>query len=314
MAAQRDKHCCILGGCGFLGSVIAKRMLAGGWRVRVFDKENVDASRLGGALGNIELIRGDFMNAGDLRPALADISTVLHFIGTTIPQTSMNDVDYDIHTNVIPTVQLLELMRSMNVPRIVFASSGGTVYGVAPEQRPIRETDPTDPISAYGVSKLMMEKYIQIFATNYGIHHTILRISNPYGEHQSVQRPQGAVGVFLHKALRDEEIIVWGDGSVIRDYLHESDLAEAVHAITEQRSASGIYNIGSGIGRSLRELLDAISANLGRTINVRYASPRSFDVPFNVLDTTKLRSAASWHLRVSLPEGIQMLRQRFEHS
>lgn len=303
MAAQNDKSCCILGGCGFLGSVSAVRLAQAGWKVRIFDKEGVDDARLAPVRSSIEIVRGDFMNAGDLRTGLDGVLTVLDFVGTTIPQSSMNDIDYDIHTNVIPIVQLLEVMHELKIPRLIFSSSGGTVYGPAMERQPIAETHPTDPISAYGISKLMAEKYIQLFAANYGLKPAILRIANPYGENQNPMRPQGAIAVFLHKMLRGEEIVIWGDGSVVRDYLHQSDVAEAVFAIAEKQEAVGIFNVGSGIGVSLNDVFKTVCDVVGRQSPMRFTPARSFDVPYNVLDPSRIRNAVNWSVKVSLKEG-----------
>lgn len=304
---HNDKSCVVLGGCGFLGSVITRRLVGEGWRVRVFDKEGVDTWRLHAVLPQIELLTGDFMNVADLARATHDMPTVLHFIGTTIPQSSMNDIQFDIETNIMPTVRLLELMRERPGQRLVYASSGGTVYGVADQQRPLVETDPTEPIASYGVSKLTIEKYIRLFGYNYGVPHVILRLANPYGESQSVGRPQGAVGVFLHKALHDEEISIWGDGSVVRDYIYEVDVASAVEAILNASIPSGIYNVGSGLGTSLNEMLDTIRDTFGLPCKVSYDHSRKFDVPYNVLDISKISQATGWVPRHSFVTGIQSM-------
>ena len=301
---NRHNLCVVLGGCGFLGSVITRRMVDQGWRVRVFDKEGTDDFRLKPVRSKIEIIRGDFMNAGDIRRALQGSSTVLHFVGTTIPQTSMEDIDHDLHTNVLGTVRLLEVAREMKVERFIFSSSGGTVYGVPREFRPLRETDPTDPISAYGISKLMVEKYIHLFYANYRLPYVILRFSNPYGESQSVTRPQGAVSVMLDKALKGEEIQVWGDGSVVRDYLYEEDLAEAVESVLEHPRLEGIFNVGTGKGTSLNQLVDMIQRTHNVDVKVTYTPSRTFDVPYNVLDISKIGGTTGWKPQHFLQERI----------
>lgn len=304
MKTELDKRCVILGGCGFLGSVVARRLLASGWHVRVFDKEGVDTWRLQGVLPQLELRTGDFMNAGDLARAIEGMPTVLHFVGTTIPQSSMNDIPFDIETNLLPTVRLLELMRARPSQRLVFASSGGTVYGVAAQHRPLLETDPTEPISSYGVSKLAVEKYIQLFGYNYGLPYVILRLANPYGESQSVGRPQGAVGVFLHKALRGEELSVWGDGSVVRDFIYEADVATATETVLTGAIPSGIYNIGSGVGTSLNDLIEALRQRCHLPCKVSYDPSRTFDVPYNVLAIDKIRRTTGWAPEFSLVDGL----------
>lgn len=307
MVLNVNKRCVVLGGCGFLGSVVTRRLVNEGWRVRVFDKEGVDTWRLHSVLSKIELMTGDFMNVADLSRAINDMPTVLHFIGTTIPQSSMNDIQFDIETNIVPTVRLLELMREQSGQRLLYASSGGTVYGIASSSRPLLETDPTEPIASYGVSKLTIEKYIRLFGYNYGVPHVILRLANPYGESQSVSRPQGAVGVFLHKVLQGEEIGIWGDGSVVRDYIYEADVASAIMAVLAVEKLSGIYNIGSGYGTNLNELLDTIREVTGLSCRVTYDPSRKFDVPCNILNIEKIQRASGWSPRFPLADGLRQM-------
>ena len=176
---------------------------------------------------------------------------------------------------------------------------------------PIPEDHPTDPICAYGISKLMAEKYIRLFASEQGMHSVILRIANPYGENQDPKRPQGAVSVFLDRATTGGEISLWGDGSVVRDYIYQEDVGQAVAAVMASPDAEGIYNLGSGQGHSLSEVLGAVEAVLGRRIAVNHLAGRSFDVPFNVLDCSRLQGHSSWRPSTSLTQGItRMLEAR----
>ena len=309
MLNNQSKRCLVLGGCGFLGSVVVRYLVAQGWNVRVFDKEGVDTWRLNSVFSKIDFMTGDFLNVADLAVAIIDMPTVLHFIGTTIPQSSMNDIHYDIETNVLPTVNLLELMREKPGQKLIYASSGGTVYGIAQQNRPLVETDSKEPISSYGVSKLMIEKYIQLFGHNFGLPYTILRFANPYGESQYVGRPQGAVGVFLHKVLRGEEIMIWGDGTVVRDYIYEADIASAVMRMLNSNTINRVYNVGSGKGTTLNELIKLIFETTGITCPVTYDNSRKFDVPYNVLDTTKIYQDTGWVPSNALSDGLKNMLQ-----
>jgi UDP-glucose 4-epimerase len=303
-----DRHCLILGGCGFLGSVVTRHLVAQGWHVRVFDKEETDASRLHSVASRIELMRGDFMNLGDLRRALEGVPVVLHFVGTTIPQSSMNDIQFDIETNVVPTIRLLELMVQGGLKRLIFSSSGGTVYGIAERRRPIPETHRTDPIAAYGISKLMTEKYIRLFTFNYHLPAVILRFANPYGETQQVRRSQGVVSTFVQKVLQHEPIHLWGDGSTTRDYLYEQDVATAVESVLRAPSLEGIFNVGTGRGTSLDKLLSLISDVFSKPTKVIREPSRSFDVPYNVLDISRITAATGWKPRYTLLQGLQKMK------
>ena len=309
MPQKENNLCLVLGGCGFLGSVVARHLVSLGLPVRVLDKEGQDTYRLTPVLNKIDLQFGDFSSLGDLSQALEGVTTVLHFIGTTIPQSSMNDIEYDVETNVLPTVRLLELLKEKGSPRLVFASSGGTVYGTAEPGRPVSEADRTAPISAYGISKLMIEKYIHLFSFNYNLPYAILRFSNPYGPSQHAARPQGAVRVFLDKALRGEEIVIWGDGSVIRDYLYEDDLAAAVGAIIQKRDVRGVFNVGTGEGTTLNQLIELIQTTFSVECRVKYIPERKFDVPFNVLDVRKIAAETGWKPKFNLLDGLHEMKE-----
>lgn len=312
MGKSTDNRCLVLGGCGFLGSVVTKHLVSQGWQVRVFDKEGSDTSRLRSVISSIDFIRGDYMSLGDLRRALEGMPVVIHFVGTTIPQTSMNDIQFDVETNVLPTVRLLELMRQSGAQRLLFSSSGGTVYGVSEQRKPIPETHRTDPIAAYGISKLMIEKFIQLFSFNYTLPAVILRFANPYGESQQPARPQGAVSAFVQSVNEGKSIHIWGDGSAVRDYLYEEDLATAVESVLHTPDLTGTLNVGTGKGTSLNELAATVSKIFRRKTEVIYEPARSFDVPYNVLDINRITKATGWKPRFTLEHGLQKMRDSLQ--
>ena len=314
MPQKRNNIAVVLGGCGFLGSVVTRRLVKEGMNVRVFDKEGQDTYRIKSVIDDVDLQFGDFSNLGDLKQALDGASTVLHFIGTTIPQTSMNDIEFDVETNVLPTVRLLELLKANPSARIFFASSGGTVYGAPALHEPITEEAATEPISAYGISKLTVEKFIKLFSFNYGLPYVILRFSNPYGPSQHPLRPQGAVSVFLNKALKGEEITIWGNGSTVRDYLYEDDLADAVVAAVKRTPLRGVYNIGTGTGTSLNEIVKLIQTTFGVSCRVVYDNKRTFDVPYNVLDIGKIQAETGWRPSRSLSDGLAAMKKLMQRS
>ena len=312
MQESKNSLCLVLGGCGFLGSVVTRHLVAKGYAVRVLDKEGQNTDRIRSVLPKIDLQFGDFSNLGDLTHALEGVQTVLHFIGTTIPQTSMNDIEFDVETNVLPTVRLLELLKERNKTRLIFSSSGGTVYGASRPGKPLTETDQTEPISAYGISKLTIEKYIRLFSINYDVPSVILRFANPFGPSQHPTRPQGAVGVFIQKALRGDEIVIWGDGTTVRDYLFEEDLGDAVTSIVEKSPQNGVYNVGTGAGTSLNELIALVGKTFGVQCKVKYDPKRRFDVPYNVLDIGKISSETGWRPRHTLLDGLRMMKSSLE--
>lgn len=296
--------CLVLGGCGFIGSHVVERLLRDGHDVRVFDKSNVDESNIASFRDRVSLVTGDFTNVVDVYAALEDIETVFHFVGTTLPQSSQENLAYDIETNVMAGVRLLEACLKNDVRRIVFSSSGGTVYGM-PQKTPITEDHPNNPICSYGVTKLAVEKYIALFNRLHGLDYRVVRYANPYGPRQRIHASQGAVAVFLGRALEDKPVTIWGDGTVKRDYIYVQDAAEATVRLATEEHPAGIYNVGSGRAESLNELVNTIRKVTGRKFDVNYTEARKIDVPVNVLDIGKIGGTLDWRPATGLEEGIR---------
>jgi UDP-glucose 4-epimerase len=168
---------------------------------------------------------------------------------------------------------------------------------------PIAEDHPTDPITSYGIVKLAVEKYLGLFQRLHGLDYAVLRVSNPYGPYQNPGGQQGAVAVFLQHLSAGEPITIWGDGSVVRDYLYVSDLAEALVLAGGVESRQSVFNVGSGRGTSLNELISLIVDVTGERPEVEYVSGRAMDVPANVLDVTRAREELGWRSRTDLVEG-----------
>jgi UDP-glucose 4-epimerase len=271
----------------------------------VFDRKNVDLRNLEAVRGDWDFLGGDFLNESDQRAALADATRIFHLISTTIPATSDRNPVYDVETNMVATVRLLDLAREAGVGRVVFLSSGGTVYG-RPDRLPIDETQATEPLVSYGVVKLAIEKYLALYHRLHGISYRILRLSNPYGPRQDTAGAQGAASVFLERAFRGQPIEIWGDGSVVRDYIYVADAVEGVLAADEDDRETGVYNIGSGEGVSLNDLAKTIETIAGRKLEIRYEASRPFDVPANVLDVTRAREDLGWIPHTPLPEGLRL--------
>ena len=301
---QSGMKCLVLGGGGFLGSHACDALLEHGYRVRVFEKQYVSKENVQHLVGDIEWTEGDFTNESDLREIVQGMDCIVHAIGTTLPKDSNENPAYDISSNVISTLHLLDAAKEAGVRKIIFFSSGGTVYGV-PHKIPIAEDHPTDPISSYGIQKLTIEKYLKLYHHLHGLDYAIMRMSNPYGERQRPLASQGAVAVFLHKALKKEPIEIWGDGSVTRDYIHVSDVAGIIPLLLRYEGKHTLFNIGSSKGLSLLELIKSIEKVIGHSIDVRFTLARPFDVPVNVLDNSLARRELSWTPKVELEEGIR---------
>lgn len=303
--AATPPTCLVLGGRGFIGSHLISALLSHGFRVRCFDRPHVVA--LGRDLldaPGFELIEGDLANEAEVAEAIEGCDVCYHLVSTTLPKSSNADPVYDIESNVVATVKLLKHAVKYGVRKIVFTSSGGTVYG-NPVSSPIQESHPTNPVCSYGISKLAIEKYLDLFKQLHGLDYTVLRIANPFGERQRTHSSQGAVAVFLGKILRGEPIEIWGDGSIVRDYIDISDVVDALLLAMEQTSDQHVFNIGSGRGHSLNELIRAIEKVTGRTADCRYSPSRAFDIPSNVLCNKLANQCLGWSPKVRFEEGLE---------
>lgn len=297
--------CVIFGGGGFIGSAVADRLLLDGHSVRIFERPRVEPYRAFKAGEQVEWITGDFLSTHDVDNAIGGADVVLHLVSTTLPKNSNDDPIYDVQSNVVGTLQMLNAMVAHNVRKIVFISSGGTVYGI-PKYLPIDEVHPTDPLVSYGITKLAIEKYLHLFERMHGIKAITLRVSNPYGERQRIETAQGAVGVFLHRALSGKPIEIWGDGSVTRDYIHVGDVAEAFVRAIGYSGAKSVFNISSGVGTSLNELVGMLEKALGKPIERHYLPARPFDVPVSVLSNDLARAELHWAPSIPMQEGFSL--------
>jgi UDP-glucose 4-epimerase len=291
----------VLGGSGFLGSHIVDKFLAERHDVVVYD---LYPERFRRSPAGIKFYTGDFGNVGALDELIATgFDAVIHCVSTTTPKSSNESPEFDIQSNVIGTLYLLDICVKRSVGKVVFLSSGGTVYGDIGNKDTVDETHAVRPMCSYGVSKLTIEHYLDVYRHLRGLNYVALRLANPYGERQSPLRALGALTVFLHKTLKRENVEVWGDGRVTRDFIYVCDVANAVYLATVN-PVSGIFNVGTGTGLSLRDILIEISNVLGREPCVTWLSSRSFDVPRIVLDATRLKKATNWNCHTGLQDGM----------
>jgi UDP-glucose 4-epimerase len=302
--SDRRQRVLVLGGGGFIGSAVCDELLRRGYGVRVFERPRVAPYRTFNPNEPMEWTNGDLQSTADIREVLKTMDAVVHLVSTTLPKGSNEDTIFDVQTNVIGTLQVLNMMVELGIRRIVFISSGGTVYGL-PKTLPIDENHPTDPLVSYGITKLVIEKYLALYSSVHGISSVVLRVANPYGPRQRVETAQGAIGVFVHKALNNQPVQIWGDGCVIRDYIHVSDVAAAfAAAVAYDGSRSLVLNVGSGRGERLLDLLTSIENCLHRTVAVEFLPSRNIDVPSNILDISRAREILGWAPTVSLNDGI----------
>lgn len=229
---------------------------------------------------------------------------VYHLVSTNVPTTSNQHISQDIQANVLFSSNLFDACVKYGVKKVVFISSGGTVYGKE-AACPLSENTPTNPISSYGVQKITIEKLLYLYNYMYGLDYRIIRLANPYGPYQRPNGVLGAVTTFTYKALKGEEVQVYGDGSVVRDFIYIDDAVRGIINIVNGKNKYHTFNLGCGYGTSIKEVLDAIESALDIKMNVVYKEGRSVDVPVNYLDISRYEKCFGKLNPVGLEEGIK---------
>jgi UDP-glucose 4-epimerase len=305
MSMPESLTCVVFGGSGFLGQRLSKTLVEQGHHVRSVSRTGRPRGDVQAWWAQVEWHSAD-LGTQNAAPALAGAELVFHLASSTYPSTSNTDSAFDLESNLIGSVRMLDSVLEYGVKRVVFVSSGGTVYGV-PHQNPIPETHPTDPICSYGIHKLAVEKYLHLHRSLNHLDSIILRVSNLYGEYQRLDRPLGAVSHFIDRAFKGIPIDIWGDGSIRRDFVHVDDVVDALHRTITYRGPEYLFNIGSGRSVSLNELVQMIGRRLNRDIRVNYQPARSFDVHENVLDISRAANELGWKPAIRLEAGVDRM-------
>ncbi|MCX6267463.1 MAG: NAD-dependent epimerase/dehydratase family protein [Bacteroidetes bacterium] len=292
-------RCLITGGNGFQGYHLTKSLLTLGYSVRCLDRY-----KPGWKLQEkVEFIEGDFSATHLIADAIKGCDLIFHLACTTLPQTSNEDPDFDVSSNVLGTIRMLNEAVKANVKRFIFISSGGTVYGI-PSVIPIPENHPTNPTCSYGITKLTIEKYLRLYFQMHGLNTCSIRLSNPYGEYQRVDSIQGVIAAFCHKAITGQQINIWGDGRVKRDFIYISDVMDAFIKLIDAPVSGCEINIGSGSALSLNEIVGYIEQVTGKNVDRNYSKARAFDVPISELDISFAREKLQWEPKISVYDGI----------
>jgi UDP-glucose 4-epimerase len=298
------QHHLILGGNSFIGRHVALLLARAGHRVTIASRAPLDF-RLPAEVASCILWKEFELASADWDDLVTGVDVVHHYAWSSIPASANASPTEDLLINVTATLGLLESLKRRGGGRVVFASSGGTVYGML-KSVPVSEDAILAPITAYGAGKATAEIYFKLYRAMHNLDCRIARIANPYGGGQSLSRGLGAVTTFLHHALTRQPIVIWGDGETIRDFIHISDVASCLVllACAPQSDVDFVFNVGTGIGTSLNEIVTYLETVLGRRIEVTRTSARAFDVPISVLAIERVRQMLGWSPRVSFSEGI----------
>jgi len=293
----RSQRSCTVAGYGFIGSALVPALVALGHRVRVLDRK----SRPADLASEVEWIQADFPDADGVDEALAGSDVVYHLIASTAPVDMAKDLAADLTHNVKATLEFMERCKARKVGKLVFASSA-SVYGNQDSEK-VSETSPTNPLSPHGIQKLTIEKYLLMARQLNELNTQIFRIANPYGPGQSLRGRQGFVAIVLGNLLRQEATRLRGDGSARRDFIHVTDVAEALASMGMRPGGPPVLNIGSGQSTSLKELIDRIGAISGHKPLIQQLEPLEHEIKDSCFDIALAR-AQGWAPRISLEKGL----------
>lgn len=296
----------VLGGFGFIGTNVLNYIDSleyKDYNVIVFDKQTIHPFGLTFKCVS-KVYTGDFCNKQDLSQIFEenDIGQVFHFLNTTVPATS-EDIRFDVESNLLGTIGLLEIMEAYKVKNIVFLSSGGAIYNNFKSNSVHAESEDTFPLSSYGIVKLAIEKYIHMFGERSKLSYLILRLSNPYGPfHYSTK--QGIINVAMRNTLKNEGVVIWGDGENRKDYIFINDFVEILMTLLQNGVSNEIINIGSGTTYSINEILEQIKV-VEPAIDWSYIKEKEFDNKTFELSITKLREYIQNYKFTPLDIGIE---------
>ncbi len=288
----------LIGGAGFLGTALAKRLIASDWRIGILDRSTHFQSN-----GVTEYI-GEIRDLSLLRSALQDFKRVVFLAHEFRTAPATDRLPANFLNNIELFLKVLEECREADTREFTLLSTGGAVYG-NPVELPIAEDHPLEPQSLYGVAKMTMEKILSIFAEQNSIRHLAVRPSNPYGPGQNFNGPQGLVAVAMAKIARDQMLTVKGDGKTIKDFVYIDDFADAFLNLLVHTEATGAFNIASGQGLEVTAVISHIEAALGKNAKVEFEQPQLGDVSGNVLDISKIQNFTDWSPSTPFPEGVE---------
>ena len=293
----------LIGGAGFIGTNLAIH-LSKTDEVTVIDRDEKFFSTLKSLNLPIRYKVASFDTNSDFDNQVEGQDVVYHLASTVIPGNSNYDIGAELNANVIVTCHLLDACVRQGIKKVAFISSGGAIYGKK-GTCPIQEDMVTYPISSYGVQKLAIEKLLELYRYQKDLDYRIIRLANPYGPYQ---RPNGKLGVvttFIYKALTSGRLEVYGDGTVVRDFIYIEDAIRGILKIVNGENDIRVFNLGSGKGTSVNQVIEAIRKTIRSDLAVEYIAGRTTDVPVNYLDISRYEGIYGKLDPVSLEDGIK---------
>lgn len=298
------RNCLLIGGAGFIGTNLGVCLDKAGYEVTICDC--IDKKCLPNRISKLKYLHIDYFDEAIDDEIIGQQDIIVLLISSVGPNSSMESPKQCYGKDIIRMLELLEQMRRCNVKKLVLISSGGTVYGNQTSDK-LREDMNTIPINHYGIMKLTQEKILLMYNNLYGMNNVIFRLANPYGPGQRVSSGIGAVTVFLQSIMRGEVIHIYGEGKAIRDYIYIDDAVNMMQMFFDaekEKCSVPVFNIGTGIGKSIIEVLETIESVAGKKTKTEFLSGRKIDVSRNVLDISKVCSVIGDYKCLTLEEGV----------
>jgi UDP-glucose 4-epimerase len=298
----------LTGASGFLGSVLARHLAASGHDVRALTRTlpRQDAE----AHPQVDRVQGDLASPRDAAALIEGVEAVVHLAWTNTPLTSNAHLPSDASANLLPTLVLIEAMRAAgHLSHVVFASSGGAVHGHAANRQPFREDDACRPQSSYGILKLTAEHYLRMASEHGWLTATTLRVANPYGVLLPPERRQGFIGTAVSQIRSGDPVSVFGNPENVRDYVHILDVCRAFELALEPHKPFDVFNVGSGTGQSVVQILELIREIQGDPVPVHRESFAAADAltSWVVLNVAKAQQELGWSPHIALRDGLRDL-------
>lgn len=302
----------VTGGAGFIGSHLVRHLLAEGSKVTVIDNLST------GLKANLPEDEGLTFIQADVDSEIMEntvltggFDAVVHLAAQTMVNISIDDPLNDAKLNITNTVRLLEAVRRAKIGRIVFASTAAA-YGNVPEaELPVRESRTLDPMSFYGLSKVTVEKYLDMYHKCFGLEYVVLRFANVYGERQGDGGEGGVISIFAKRIANGQDITIFGDGEQTRDFIYAGDIADGIIAALHTNQTNVIYNLSTQTETSLRQLVHVLSDISGSKIRPKYGPERAGDIYKSMLSNERAQIGLNWNSKVTLEDGLSRTYQHF---
>ena len=259
---MRNKNILVTGGAGFIGSNLCKILLKNHYNVSVID--NLSMGKKKSLPKEIKFIKGDILNHRSCIKACKGIGVIIHLAARVSIRNSVRRFNEDVHNNVIGTVNILNAAAKQKVKKIIFASSMA-VYKKSNKNKPFKETDPLEPLSPYGISKLASEKYIMLMAPKMKIDPVVLRLFNTFGPGQTLTPYVGVITIFIKNMFKGKISKIFGNGNQRRDFIHVEDVANAfLLALKSKKAVNKIFNIGTNKTYSINQIFKILKKKIGK--------------------------------------------------